>query len=117
MSKAALVLAAILSLVLATPIPSARAADAPASAPEVFTRAVVRSISKDDGKHLFIRLKIVPRAKLPFSTLTYRVLDARLVEGLREGDSVAFKAERRDGENVLTAIQKAAPCKRFEECK
>ena len=34
-----------------------------------------------------------------------------------EGDSVAFRAERRDGENVLTAIRPAPPCKRFEKCE
>jgi Cu/Ag efflux protein CusF len=113
-------LAAVIPLLLAAPsfhvADAAAAGDPPGSAAEVYTRAVVRSISKEGGR-LYIRLKLIPRAKLPFSTVTYRVLDARLVAGLREGDSVAFRAERLDGDNVLVAIHAAAPCQRFEECK
>jgi Cu/Ag efflux protein CusF len=96
---------------------AAGTANPPTSAPEVHTRAIVRSISHEEGKRLYIRLKLIPRAKIPFSTVTYRVLDARLVAGLREGESVAFRAERLHGENVLTAIHKEAPCQRFEACK
>ena len=119
--KSALVLAAVIPLVLAAlPHNVAHAAGAieePASAAEVYTRAIVRSISKDEGKHLYIRLKLMPRSKIPFSTVTYRVLDASLITGLREGDSIAFKAKRLDGENVLTDIHTATPCERFKECK
>lgn len=39
-----------------------------------------------------------------------------LVE-VREGDSVAFRAERRGGENVLTAIRMGPPRQRFEKCE
>lgn len=89
-----------------------------APAEEVYTRAVVRGTSEEEGgRRLYIHLKLVPRAKIPFSTLAYRVLDRELVARLREGDSVAFRAERRDGENVLTAIRPAPPCKRFEKCE
>lgn len=85
---------------------------------EVFTRAIVRStFQEDSGRRQYIRLKLIPKGKLPFSTLTYRVLDASLVTGFREGDSVAFRAERRDGENVLTAIRPAPPCERFRQCE
>lgn len=87
-----------------------------ASAEDVYTRGVVRSVDTEDGR-LYIRLKVVPRAKLPFSTLTYRVTDAQLVAGLRSGDSVQFRAERRGSENVLTAIRTAPPCERFSKCE
>jgi len=120
-SKSVFSVVAVIFLVLATPAlevaHGAEPADTSANATEVYTRAVVRSISKDDGKNLYIRLKLIPRAKIPFTTLTYRVLDPGLIAGLREGDSVAFKAERRNGENVLTAIRGAPPCERFKECK
>lgn len=89
---------------------------AAASAEDVYTRGVVRSVDTEDGR-LYIRLKVVPRAKLPFSTLTYRVMDAQLVAGLRSGDSVQFRAERRGGENVLTALRSAPPCERFSPCQ
>ena len=119
--KAAFVLVSVIPLVLAAPAlnvaHAAGAVEPTASAAEVYTRAIVRSISRDEGKHLYIRLKLMPRSKIPFSTVTYRVLDARLVVGLREGDSVGFKAERLNGENVLTAIHTATACERFKECK
>jgi Cu/Ag efflux protein CusF len=98
-----------MALALAAPVldlARAAAAAAPsASAADVYTRAIVRSISKEDGNRLSIRLKLVPGSKLPFTTVTYRVLDARLVAGLREGERVGFQARRIDGENVLTAIR------------
>ena len=85
---------------------------------EVVTRAIVRSVFQEDsGKRQYIRLKLIPGGKIPFSTLTYRVMDAALVAGLREGDSVAFRAERQDGENVLTAIRAVPPCQRFQRCE
>jgi Cu/Ag efflux protein CusF len=119
--RSALALATVAMLLFAAPglnIANAGGSEeSSAAATEVYTRAVVRSISKEDGERLYIRLKLIPRAKIPFSTLTYRVFDERLVQGLREGDSVAFKAERRDGENVVTAIHAAVPCERFKECK
>lgn len=84
----------------------------------VSTRAVVQSFFEEDaGQRRYVRLKLVPRARLPFTTLAYRVLDPRLVAGLKEGESVAFRAERRDGENVLTAIRVVAPCRRFQPCE
>ena len=119
--KSTFLLVAVIPLVLAAPaLNVARAAAAvqpPPSATDVYTRAIVRSISEQDGHRLYIRLKLIPRAKIPFSTVTYRVRDRRLIAGLHEGASVAFRAERLDGENVLTAIHIAAPCQRFDECK
>jgi hypothetical protein len=42
----------------------------------VYTRATVRSVFEEDGgKRLYIRLKLIPRGKIHFSTLTFRVLD------------------------------------------
>ena len=113
----AVVVVLVLVAPASNPARAAGAVDPPASSAEVYTRAIVRSISDDEQKRLYIRLKLVPRAKIPFSTLTYRVLDARLVVGLHEGDSVAFKAERLNGENVVTAIRAVPPCERFKECK
>lgn len=83
---------------------------------EVYTRAVVKSVAAENGR-LYIRLKLVPRAKIPFSIHTYRVMDAKLVDGLKEGDPVRFRAQRQGGENVLTAIETAPPCERFSKCE
>jgi Cu/Ag efflux protein CusF len=96
----------------------AAVAAASASRPaEVYTRAIVRSVFRDASGGDYIRLKLVPRAKLPFTTLTYRVLDRGLIAGVREGDSVAFRSERTRGENVLTAIRVVPPCVRFQKCE
>jgi len=120
MTPSRLLMAALLWVQLGPGIARAAGADdeaAAASATNVQTRAIVRSIGMEDGHRLYIRLKLLPRSKVPFSTLTFRVLDARLVEGLREGDSVAFTAARVEGENRLTAIRTVPPCERFRECR
>jgi Cu/Ag efflux protein CusF len=101
----------------ATAAPPAGSSGGPSQDGAVFTRATVRGVFEEDGgKRLYIRLKLIPRGKLPFSTLTYRVLDRSLVAGMGEGASVAFRAERIDGENTLTAIRPAPPCERFQKC-
>jgi Cu/Ag efflux protein CusF len=88
-----------------------------ASGPQaVETRAVVRSTFEEGGDRLYIRLKLVPRRKLPFTTITYRVRDRALVANVREGDSVVFRAQRIGGENVLTALRAVPPCERFRPC-
>lgn len=83
----------------------------------VETRATFRFVSEEDGgARVFVHLKVVPRANLPFTTLRFRVLDKALVAGLREGADVKFRAERIDGENSLIAIRAVPPCIRFQPC-
>lgn len=108
-------------VVASTPEPDATQALArPASAHEpalVETRATVRAFSKEDGgKRLYVHLKVVPRANLPFTTLRFRVRDSALLSGLREGASVKFRAERAGGENTLVSIRAVPPCVRFQPC-
>lgn len=92
----------------------------PAAAQEtssVETRATVRSITGEQGdKGVYVRLKVVPHAKLPFTTLRFRVRERALLAGLREGASVKFRAERIEGENTLVAIRAVPPCVRFQPC-
>jgi CubicO group peptidase (beta-lactamase class C family) len=83
----------------------------------VYTRGELRSApERDSAGHSYVRIKLVPRAKLPFSTLTYRVLDPALLAGLQPGVLVEFRAERKDGENTLTAIRPAPPCTPASDC-
>ena len=100
----------------ASPAPPSAAGSGTAAQP-VYTRAVVRSIVRQDGGRRYVQLKLVPRAKLPFTTITYRVLDSRLLDGVSEGASVQFIAARIDGENTVTAMRIAAPCERFRQCE
>ena len=110
--------AAVLALALASgPALSAGDGAPPAAAgPRVYTRAVMRDLPAADAQPALIRLKIAPRGKLPFSTLTFRIGDRRLLEGIALGDEVGFIAERRAGENTVVALRKVAPCVRFQHC-
>lgn len=75
----------------------------------VYTRGEFRgSFEEDGGRRVYARVKLVPGSKLPFSTLTYRVLDPKLLAGVPEGAVVDFRAERRQGENVITEMRAAA---------
>jgi Cu/Ag efflux protein CusF len=93
---------------------------APAAAqevPVVETRATLRSVSEEEGgSRVYVHLKIIPRAQLPFTTLRFRVRDRALLDGLATGASVKFRAERIDGENTLVAIRAVPPCQRFQPC-
>jgi Cu/Ag efflux protein CusF len=94
-----------------TPGEPAAAADA------VLTRAIVQSIvEQEGGRRIHIHLKVAPGAKLPFTTLTFRVPDRQMIAGLAQGQSVKFSARRIDGENTLTAIRAVPPCVRFQPC-
>ncbi|HPU10850.1 MAG TPA: hypothetical protein PK947_10000 [Ottowia sp.] len=92
------------------------AALAQGPAPRVYTRAVVRELPAVGAQPALLRLKIVPRGKLPFSTLTFRVQDRRLLNGIGLGDEVGFIAERRPEGNTVVALRKVAPCVRFQAC-
>lgn len=92
------------------------AADAGDRAKTVYTRATVRSLPDAGAREPLIRLKIVLRARVPFSTLSFHVPRADLLQGLAVGDEVDFVAERQAGVNTLTRIRKVAPCVRFQPC-
>lgn len=83
----------------------------------VETRAKFRSLTEEDGgARAYVHLTLLPGAKLPFSTLRFRVHDKAMLAGLSEGVSVKFRAERIDGETALTAIRVVPPCVRFQPC-
>lgn len=76
----------------------------------VYTRGELRSVAEEDGgRRLYVRVKLVTGQQIPFSTLTYRVTDRRLVQGMEPGTPVEFRAERIDGENTITALRRMAP--------
>ncbi len=118
----ALVLAAGCAVAGAQPVAPAGAASldvkaaAPAAAP-VYTRARLVSVEADAGGNTtHVRLKLLPRAKLPFTTQTFRVVNPALMHGIPQGAWVQFTARHIDGENTLTSIRATAECKRFERC-
>lgn len=115
----ALVASAVL-FVVATQSAAAQAADAPAAsgapAATVLTRARVASFREEAGGRFYVRLKLMPRSKLPFTTQTFRVIDPALLADIPDGASVKFTSRAVEGENVVTAIQVVAECVRFQPC-
>ncbi len=99
--------------VLAQP---AAAVQAESQAAPVLTRARVVSVEQAPGSQLYVRLKLLPRAKLPFTTQRFRVIDRALLAGIPEGAWVKFSARHVDGENTLTAIHMVEECQRFQHC-
>ena len=117
----ALVLAAVWGAAGAQPVAPAGAASAAgegaAPAAPVYTRARLVSVEADAGGNpTHVRLKLLPRAKLPFTTQTFRVVNPALLHGIPQGAWVQFTARHIDGENTLTSIRVTAECKRFERC-
>ena len=117
----ALVLAAVWGAAGAQPVAPAGAASAAgegaAPAAPVYTRARLVSVEADAGGNTtHVRLKLLPRAKLPFTTQTFRVVNPALLHGISQGSWVQFTARHIDGENTLTSIRVTAECKRLERC-
>ena len=117
----ALALAAVWGAAGAQPVAPAGAASAAAEdaapAAPVYTRARLVSVEMDaSGTATLVRLKLLPRAKLPFTTQTFRVVNPALLHGIPQGAWVQFTARHIDGENTLTSIRVTAECKRLEPC-
>lgn len=72
----------------------------------IYTRGEFRgSFTEDGGRRVYARVKLAPGRQVPFSTLTYRLRDGKLVQGLQPGTQVDFRAERIDGENTITELR------------
>jgi len=85
--------------------------------PPVMTRARLASSYEEPGGKLYVRLKLLPGSKIPFTTQTFRLSDRSLLTGIPEGSSVKFTAKQIDGENTLTSIHAVAECRRFQPCE
>jgi len=82
----------------------------------VFTRARITSTYEEPGGKLYVRLKLLPRSKIPFTTQTFRLADRSLLTGIPEGSWVKFTSSHIDGENTVTAIHAVEECRRFQPC-
>lgn len=96
----------LLAATLTAALPSFAGAGSGDSKPAaaVYTRGEFRAASSDAGGH-YAHIKIAPGRKIPFSTITYRVNDVQMLAQFTPGMQVEFRAQRIDGENVLTAIR------------
>jgi Cu/Ag efflux protein CusF len=119
MQRFVLVIASSLSMAMAAPAHSAEpkvVEGAVEAVKPVTTYARFTSFKEEPDGKLYVRLKLIPRAKLPFTVQAFRVRDRTLLEGIAEGSWVRFTAKHIDGENTLTSIRVTPECKRFQEC-
>lgn len=75
----------------------------------VYTQGEFRGTFEEGADRLYVRVKVAPGWKLPFSTLTFRLRDRQLVAGLAAGTAIEFRADRIEGENTLVAVRPRAP--------
>lgn len=101
--------------IAAPPAPAAGGTGA-ATVEPVYTRARLVSVDKESNDRILVRLKLLPRSKIPFSTLTFVVRDKALLADIPEGAWVKFQARSEDSVNVLTSIHVVEECRRFQPC-
>jgi Cu(I)/Ag(I) efflux system periplasmic protein CusF len=64
----------------------------------------VRKIDKEQGK-LTLKHGPLKNFDMPAMTMVFRVVDTKMLDGLKEGDKVKFNAEKVNGAFTVTAIQ------------
>lgn len=82
--------------------PTASGASAAAEAPQ--SEAVVRKIDAAAGK-ITLRHGPIANLDMPPMTMVFRVASPALLEGLKAGDKIRFRAEKIDGAYTLTAVE------------
>lgn len=97
---AALALAAGASL---APAPALAQAGAAADA-SAMASGEVRRVDREAAK-LTIRHGDIPHLEMPPMTMVFRVRDAALLEGLKEGDRIRFRAEKDGRQYVVVALK------------
>jgi len=81
--------------------------DAQAGAPNAgMTQAEVRRIDRGNRK-LTLRHGEIPSLDMPPMTMVFQVRDAAMLDGLKAGDAVRFRAEKIGGTYTVTAIEAA----------
>jgi Cu/Ag efflux protein CusF len=73
------------------------------------TATAAAEVTKLDkpGKRVTLKHGEIKNLDMPPMTMSYRVRDAVLLDGLAAGDRVRFTAERIDGQYTVTALTKA----------
>ena len=65
----------------------------------------VRKVDKAQSK-ITLKHGELKRLEMPPMTMVFHVKDAKLLDGLAQGDQVSFATERIDGQFVVTALKK-----------
>ena len=89
---------------VAMPVLATTASSPVASTP--LAEGEVRKVDKEAGK-LTLRHGRIENLDMPGMTMVFRVADPKMLDGVKEGDSVRFSAERVNGALTVTAIESA----------
>lgn len=71
------------------------------------SEGVVRKIDKAQGK-LTLRHGPLKNLDMPPMTMVFKAADAKMLDGLKEGDKVMFTAEKVNGVYTVTSLQPEA---------
>jgi Cu(I)/Ag(I) efflux system periplasmic protein CusF len=72
----------------------------------VFTEGEIRKIDSASGR-ITLRHGPIENLQMPGMTMMFQAEPANQLEGLQAGDKVRFRAEKDNGNFVVTAIEKA----------
>ncbi|MEJ5989078.1 copper-binding protein [Ramlibacter sp. PS3R-8] len=104
-----LLLAAALAAGLSAPAFAQQAGSAQASARAAteFTEGEIRKVDKSSGK-LTVKHGEIKNLDMPPMTMVFGVKDAAMLDKVKQGDKVRFRAASEDGKFTITEIQAAA---------
>jgi Cu(I)/Ag(I) efflux system protein CusF len=81
-------------------------ADTAASSGAEFIQGEVRRIDRQARK-VSLRHGPIPNLQMPDMTMVFEVRDSTMLQGLKVGDKVRFKADKVDGAYTVTAVEPA----------
>lgn len=84
----------------------AQASNPPTAASAAMSEGEVRKVDKDAGK-LTLRHGPIDNLGMPGMTMVFKVADPKVLENLKEGDKVRFKADRVNGAITITNLEQA----------
>jgi Cu/Ag efflux protein CusF len=79
---------------------------AQATGADTFTQAEVRRVDRD-GRKLTLKHGEIKNLSMPPMTMVFQVSDPVMLDAVKAGDTVRFKAIERSGTYVVTEIEKA----------
>jgi len=82
----------------------APAASSGTQAASGFVQGEVRRVD-NDTKKVTLRHGPIPNLEMPEMTMVFQVTDEKMLQGLKAGDKVRFKADRVGGQYTVTALE------------
>ena len=97
----------IATMLMAAALALASPAQATSHQSAVFTDAEVRKVDKETGK-VTLKHGAIANLDMPPMTMVFRVKDAAMLDQVKAGDKVRFKAEKIQGAYTVTEVAPAA---------